>query len=266
MAKIEGNITPDAPGVDVSRLPIDPQTGQPLLPRAQPGYYAGYRTLDQKDFWDEATRAVVLARVEQVPPIRFFSPSEARLMQAVCDRIMPQDDRDAAHKIPVLNEIDDRLHSGRIDGYRYEDMPPDTEAYRLGLQGIDAIARHLYERPFVELGPQEQDQVLLTLHDAKPPAGQEIWKRVSVKHFWAMLMQDVARAYYSHPYAWDEIGYGGPAYPRGYMRLQRGEPEPWEMKEQRYAWAAPPTALSGEATREGEHAHDELRPGQAGTH
>ena len=61
--------------VDTSRLPVDPDTHQPILPGAQPGYYPGFSTLSQQAFWDEATRNVVLARVQQVPPIRFFSAS-----------------------------------------------------------------------------------------------------------------------------------------------------------------------------------------------
>jgi hypothetical protein len=251
------------------RLPIDPTTGQPLPPRAQPGYYPGYSILSQQRFWDEATRTVVLARVTEVPPIRFFTPDEERLMRAVCDRILPQDDRDEWHRIPVLNYIDERLYTGRIDGYRFEDMPPDGEAHRLGLQGIEAIAHHLYHKPFTELGPAEQDAVLLTLHDAEPPAGDEVWRRVSVRHYWLMLVQDVVDAYYAHPYAWDEIGYGGPAYPRGYMRLERGEPEPWEVDERRYAWAPPPNALSGVDTPlAGGHPSHEAQPvaGQEGTH
>ncbi len=32
-------------------------------------------------------------------------------------------------------------------------------------------------------------------------------------------MRAVLSEFYSHPWAWNEIGYGGPAYPRGYMRL-----------------------------------------------
>jgi hypothetical protein len=31
------------------------------------------------------------------------------------------------------------------------------------------------------------------------------------------------------------------------MRLERGEPEPWEVAEQRYAWVAPSHAASGES-------------------
>src|ERR1051326_5306342 len=83
--------------VDTDRLPVDAASGQPLMPCAQPGYYPGFSTLSQQAFWDEATRKVVKSRVEQVPPIRFFSADQARLMQAICDRLVPQDDRDEAH-------------------------------------------------------------------------------------------------------------------------------------------------------------------------
>ena len=83
-----------------------------------------------------------------------------------------------------------------------------------------------------------------TIHDGNPPAAEEIWRKMSVKHFWGLLLDDAIEAYYAHPYAWDEIGFGGPAYPRGYMRLEGGKPEPWEVNEQRYVWQSPPDSLS----------------------
>ncbi len=231
---------------DSDLWPVDPVTKQPLPPTAQPGYYPGYSTLSQQDFWDEATRALVLDRVNNPPPLRFFTGELEPLMRAVCDRLLPQDDRDEEHKIPILNYIDRKVYEQQIPGYRYEDMPPLQEAHRLGLQAIDEIARRLHGRPFVELGPIEQDETLRTIHDGTPPAGEEIWQKMSVTHFWTLLMHDVLEAYYAHPYAWDEVGFGGPAYPRGYMRLTRGEPEPYERPERRYDWMHPPTSLSGE--------------------
>jgi hypothetical protein len=45
-------------------------------------------------------------------------------------------------------------------------------------------------------------------------------------------LRQITGVYYAHPYAWDEIGFGGPAYPRGYFALNNGAPEPWEAKEQ----------------------------------
>lgn len=253
--------------VDEKRLPVDAKTGQPLAPRAQPGYYPGFQTLSQQAYWDEATRKVVLDRVENVPPIRFFSAEEVQLMQTVCDRLLPQDDRDAAHTIPIVNYIDDRLYHRRIDGYRFEAMPEDHEAHRLGLQAIEAIAHHLFHRPFIQLEPREQDQALQTIHDGNPPAGEEIWQKMPVTRYWLLLMQDAIEAYYAHPYAWDEVGFGGPAYPRGYMRLEGGKPEPWEVEEQRYEWKAPPTSLSDVYTPVGGPGGQAQQPsGQEGTH
>jgi hypothetical protein len=72
--------------------------------------------------------------------------------------------------------------------------------------------------------------------------------------------------YYAHPWAWDEIGYGGPAYPRGYMRLENGEPEPWEVEEHRYEWAAPASSLSGEYKPIAGTTEHYATPGQQGTH
>jgi hypothetical protein len=246
--------------------PVDPGTGEPLEPKSQPGYYPGFHTMSQMEFWDDATRKVIVARVERVPPIRFFSPEEARLMTAVCDRILPQDDRDDAHRIPIVNAIDERLYENRLDGYRYEDMPPDQEAHRLGLKGIETVARHMFGKPFLDLSTLQQESVLETLHDGNPPAADDIWKQMDVKRFWLLLVQDVVGAYYAHPYAWDEIGFGGPAYPRGYMRLENGEPEPWEVEELRYEWAPPVDSPSGKFTKVGGAEEHKASPGQGGTH
>lgn len=253
-------------GHDSGLLPLDSQSGKPMEPRAQPGYYSGFSTLSQRSFWDEATRVVVEDRVERVPPIRFFTKDELPLITAVIDRVMPQDDRDRNHRIPVVNYIDERLHSGRIDGYRYEDMPPDGEAYRLGLQGIDAVAREMFDHGFVDLGPAEKDEVLWTLHAADPRGGGTIWKRLPVDRFWLLLVGDATDAYYAHPYAWDEIGFGGPAYPRGYFRLEGGKPEPWEVREQRYDWEPPPTSCSGAYKQLGGRHPHRAPAGQEGTH
>ncbi len=227
-----------------NRRPIDPATGKPMPTRSQPGYYTGFETLSQQNYWDEATRTVVLDRVNHVPALRFFSPEEARLMAAICDRVLPQDDRDDARRIPILPRIDERLATDRIDGYRFEGMPSDQEAYRLGIEAIEAGAQHLHACSFAGLGPLEQDLILKSLHDGKPVAAEDIWQKLPVHRFWTLLVQDCVEAYYAHPWAWDEVGFGGPAYPRGYMRLERGEPEPWEVEEQRYEWEAPEQSAS----------------------
>ena len=245
--------------------PINPQTGERIGPVAQPGYYPGFSTLGQQKFWDATTRALVLDRVERTPEIRFFDPAQARTLEALCERVLPQDDRDAAHRIPIVPQIDRRLHAGETDGYRYEDMPPDREAYRRALRAIDATARALHGRDFAALAARERDEILLALHDGTTLAAPEAWAGLAIGRFWMMLVADCSEAYYSHPWAWDEIGFGGPAYPRAYVRLERGEPESWEVRERRYAWEAPPNARSG-VDRPLDETRHRGSPAQGGTH
>jgi len=201
-----------------------------------------------------------------VPPIRFFTPAEARTMEAVVDRILPQDDRTEERRIPILPIIDERLFANRIEGYRYEDMPHDQEAYRIAAKAIEETAHALYKNSFADLSTLEQEEILQAIHDEKPFAAERTWARMNIRRFWELLISDCCSAYYAHPWAWDEIGFGGPAYPRGYMRLERGEPEPWEVKEQPYAWAAPADTISDLPQQKPSTGAHQTHPGQGGTH
>jgi hypothetical protein len=240
-------------------------TGGDVRDLDQPGYYANYSTMAQKRSWDEATRSVVSERVEQIPAIRFFSPEQAALLGAVIDRLVPQDDRSGTRTIPILPVIDERLYQNSLNGFRYEDMPPDQEAYRLAIHAIGEMAESRFGQSFVELTAHRQELILKSLHDGKPDPEHPIWKGMPVHRFWALLMEDCVTAYYSHPWAWDEIGFGGPAYPRGYMRLENGLPEPWEKDEQRYEWNAPVDSLS-ELDEQGVPPEHGSLHGHGGTH
>jgi hypothetical protein len=222
----------------------DTATGKTLFPKDTPGYYPGLSTLAQQKYWDAATRKLVLDRVGEAGVLRFFSQEEARTMRAVCERILPQEDRIEAQRVDILAGIDKRLHENRIDGYRYEDMPSDQHAYRLAASAFGQMARQRYGQDFNELRTLDQEMLIQSIHDGKPSGAGELWKQMNVKRFWTLLIGDCCSIYYAHPYAWDEIGFGGPAYPRGYMRLEDGEAEPWEVREQRYEWSAPSDTIS----------------------
>lgn len=44
-----------------------------------------------------------------------------------------------------------------------------------------------------------------------------------------------------------------PIFFRAYTRLERGEPEPWEVEEQRYEWLAPEGSLSDDVDDASHH-------------
>ena len=241
------------------------KTDEELKNIEQPGYYAGYSTIAQKKSWEKATRDVVTQRVESSPPISFFTEQEATLMGAVIDRVMPQDDRAEKRTIPILPILDERLYKNSLNGFRYEDMPPDQDAYRLAIRAIEEMSLVRFKEPFIALSVYQQELILQSLHDGKPDPDNAVWEKMPVDRFWAMLMEDCVTAYYSHPWAWDEIGFGGPAYPRGYMRLENGQPEPWEKDERRYEWKAPVDSLS-ELQEQGKPAEYRSLHGHGGSH
>jgi hypothetical protein len=243
---------------DTSLLPRDAKTGDAIMPSEQPGYSPGYSTLSQQAYWDKATRDLVNDRVNNIPRIRHFNSDSVRFWRIVFEHILPQTDRTPERRIPILERIDERLYYNRGVGYRYENMPTDPEAYRLAEIAINEESQARYNANFIDLPHLQQDTVLQSIHDGKPVAAKSIWKQMSIGRFWLLLLQDAIEAYYSHPWAWDEIGFGGPAYPRAYTRLERGEPEPWEVEEQRYQWGAPRYSVS-DTTESTHHLHTESR-------
>lgn len=47
------------------------------------------------------------------------------------------------------------------------------------------------------------------------------------------VIADITHACYAHPTAWNELGFGGPAGPRGYVRMGLDRRDPWEAAEAR---------------------------------
>ena len=130
----------------------------------------------------------------------------------------------------------------------------------------DLIALAAHGAQFLSLGWHDADALLKSVHDGQPTVGaEEIWQTLPVKHFWTLFMGDCAEVYYAHPWAWDEIGFGGPAYPRAYFRLERGDPEPWEKNEKRYEWGPPAASVSDLQHTEATHG-DEPAQGEVGSH
>ena len=189
--------------------------------------YPDYDVLAKRESpsWDELTRSVVAKRLHEPPARRFFSPHEWLTLIATCDRIVPQPERDPP--IPIAPWIDDKLARNESEGYRYEGVPSVADAWRMGLRGIDEHSVERHHRRFVELAEDEQDGVLRDLESGNVHG--ESWQRVPAARFFeSMLVRDIVSFYYAHPSAWSEIGFGGPASPRGYVRLQAGQRDPWE--------------------------------------
>jgi hypothetical protein len=193
--------------------------------------YDGYDVLAKRGTasWDEATREVVRRRLEEIPARRFFSESEWRTLEAVCARLIPQPDRpDSA--LPIVPWIDHKLEQDLRDGHRHESMPPPRRSWRLGLEGIERESDRRFGRPFPALSADEQDALLQSIQRGE--VGSDLWEHLPAKRFFRdLLLKEIVAEYYAHPAAWSETGFGGPASPRGYVRLGIGQRDAWESEE-----------------------------------
>ncbi|OON68181.1 gluconate 2-dehydrogenase subunit 3 family protein [Hymenobacter sp. CRA2] len=191
---------------------------------AAPQYPAGtVRALLATPHVSEPTRAALEARL-MAPPYtpQFFDADTYALLQAVCRRLLPQPDR-PTDAIELAAGIDERLLTGRADGWRYDVLPPDREAYRLGLGGIQQVAQAQFQRDFLRLTEEEQDAVLTAVQSGNPPG--DVWLKVDAGRFFEELLAEATILYYCHPLAQEEIGYVGSADLPAWTRIGLNERE-----------------------------------------
>jgi hypothetical protein len=189
-----------------------------------PARFPGFSVLGQAGHWDEATRRVVLARLEPPGPGRFFSRIEQATAVALVARLV-----DVGRELAtsLVAEIDGRLADDETDGWHYDDMPVDEEAWHRSLAALDAEAAGRGADSFAALPPDDADAVLEGI------AGSDAatWHGLPRNRAWDLWMRYACTAYYAHPAAWDEMGWPGPAYPRGYKNIGIDAREPFEVRD-----------------------------------
>ena len=195
-----------------------------------PDRYPGYDVLKKRQTpsWNEQTRRVIDARLAVPREPRFLTWEEFATLAAVADRIVPQP-KDRA-PIPVAALVDHKLFIDQSDGFRQAGMPREREAYQLGLKALDEEARQAHGTSFRDLAAADQDALIKRMQEGNlhHPAWGSIKPDVFFKQ---RLGHDIVFAYYSHPTSWNEIGWGGPASPRGYVRTGYDDRDPWEPAE-----------------------------------
>ncbi len=192
--------------------------------------YPGYDVLAKRDgiSWNAATRAVVDHRLAVPQEPRFFSAVEWRTLGAIAARILPQPAGRPA--VPLAAYVDQKMFVNHTDGYRFAEMPKQGEAWRRGLAGFDEAAEAQHGGAFHALAAEAQDDLLRQAEAGKLAGGA--WGDMPSKLFFQYrVIPDIVHAYYAHPTAWNEIGWGGPASPRGYVRMRLDRRDPWEAAE-----------------------------------
>ena len=169
-----------------------------------------------------------MAETELPPTYGFLTDPEIRFLDAAAERLIPTDELGPGGKdAGVSCYIDQQLRSswgthGRM--YRsgpwlegapeqgYQSRLTPQEIYRIGIQEINAVCRARYERPFDQLQPDKQDEMLKALEK-----GEVDLPSMSSKFFFDLLWRNTEEGFFADPLyggnrnkvGWKLVGFPG---------------------------------------------------------
>jgi hypothetical protein len=192
--------------------------------------YPDYDVLNKRDSpsWDAPTRNVIDERLAAPGDPAFFNSAQWHAVIALCECIVPR--RNAILSVRTALLIDAKLAGNHGDGYRDARLPPQQDAWRTALAAVDEECHARFGLPFASLEAVSRISLIEAMQRGELHCAA--WNGIPSKLFFAeRLLHDVCGAYYSLPHAWSEIGFGGPANPRGYVRMNFNRRDPWEASE-----------------------------------
>lgn len=189
--------------------------------------YPAYNVLQEKEAWDHHTREIVLRRMGPFDKPKFLTEDEVNLLKSIAGHLVYDNRPDILAY--VVHYFDSKLAADIGEDQRKPGVPKEKDLIRLGLRAIQHLSKAVHGANFPELAANQQFDLLAALQRGQAPVIPD-WQRVPQKALFKKLVSVIVGAYYSHPVVWSEIGYGGPAYPRGYVRVEHGLTDPWEAR------------------------------------
>ncbi len=201
-------------------------TGLPLPAGDGGGRFPHFDSTSQSRHWDAETTAVVMSRVGRPADIRFFTPAEEAAADALFNQVLHQR---LEPRVAVVAAVDVRLAHQQTDGWHYEGLGEDAGVWRQSLAALDEDARLKCGSTYAQASWEQQHRLLQGIQNL----AHGDWHGFPADRVWGMWSRYACTAFYSHPMVWDEIGFAGPAYPRGYKNIGVDALEPFEVRDAR---------------------------------
>jgi hypothetical protein len=192
-------------------------------------HYPNFNVMDEENEWDSHTRGIVKKRTDKqsFSSLQYLTEPEANTLFQLC-AILLDDNRESIIYY-VVHHFDTTLAASIGESQRKTGVPKQSDLIRNGLDLLNKACAQAYGSTFDILKEESQKEVVGNLMQENFPL-QYKQLSIPVKDFIQKIQSEATAAYYSHPEIWSEIGYAGPAYPRGYVRTEFGLTDPWEAK------------------------------------
>jgi hypothetical protein len=185
-------------------------------------HYGNFDVMNEKEEWDPHTREIVEKRTSANLG---FEGDDSKLLYDVCSILLDES------RPPVLQFIVYHFHTKFAaeigEAQRKKGVQKEALLIQTGLQDLQTFSLQHFNKTFSLLEESEKKDIIKKIADGTLPP--DVGKNLS-KDFFKKFLSLSVEAFYSHPDVWSEIGYAGPAYPRGYVRTELGLTDPWEAK------------------------------------
>jgi hypothetical protein len=194
------------------------------------GHYPQFDVMAAEEHWDDHTREIVNNRlhITSLYPLQFLTLQEANTLAQLCALLLDDDNYPVISF--VVHHFDSTLQASVGESQRLIGVPPQAVLIRDGLALLDRACLLQYGSYLDGCESDIQQSIIHELMQGSFPL-QSAQKHVVTHDFMQKVLAEAVSAYYSHPTIWSEIGYAGPAYPRGYVRSELGLIDPWEAKQ-----------------------------------
>jgi hypothetical protein len=224
-----------------SRLRDDPESEASAapFPDGPPAIPAEYEALIRSSRVSPHLRAALLERAEPQDAAtrpRSLDAHHLEVLRAALDSVIPQAPGAA---IDLAACLDTMMAEATGNGWRYEALPTDPDAYRVGLGTLDDLALEREGRGFASLRREARDALLRSVEDGTAGiAGRDDRLTADQMVLWfEELRSDAVRHYVAHPATMARIGYsgianggaGGAAF-TGFQAVGIGKREDWEPR------------------------------------
>ncbi|MFD2169709.1 gluconate 2-dehydrogenase subunit 3 family protein [Tumebacillus lipolyticus] len=190
--------------------------------------YPNYDVMDEQAHWDAHTRQIVQKRLATPGSFAKLTSEEVDAIRAMAALLV--DDGRSFLLDYIVDHFNAKLISDSGEGQRQAGVPELHALLKQGLAALEALAQKRNASSYPALRPQLQLELLMELEDGTVKLIAPNGDQIPARAFFQKMLTETVSAYYSHPTVWSEIGYGGPAYPRGYVRSELGLTDPWEAR------------------------------------
>ncbi|MGG0814713.1 gluconate 2-dehydrogenase subunit 3 family protein [Paenibacillus alvei] len=190
--------------------------------------YPSFNVMDEREAWDTHTQAIVTNRVLKPQSCAVLDGEEQLLLRQICSALV-DDEREEVIRY-VLAHVDRTLKETTGEGERKDGIPERKTLILEGIQHVGQLMCQLTGKKATKWDVQKVTEVLQQISEGR--AGFATWSSDLQREWFVKMLNLTVEAYCSYPVVWSEMGYAGPAYPRGYVRGDIGRLDPWEAKEE----------------------------------